>query len=86
MKPVYKELPESSFVMIRIPFDYAKRPPRPEKLIRKVLDFWREGELADIVVDHKMFLVDGYCSYLIAREVGTHFVKIKQIGGADSGN
>ena len=86
MKPVYKELPESSFMMIRIPLDYAKRPPRPAKLIGKVLDFWREGELADIVVDHKMFLVDGYCSYLIAKEVGTHFVRIKQIGGAGDGN
>ena len=86
MKPVYKELPESSFMMIRIPLDYAKRPPRPAKLIGKVLDFWRDGELADIVVDHKMFLVDGYWSYLIAKEVGTHFVRIKQIGGADSGN
>lgn len=86
MKPSYKELPASSFVQIRIPFDFAKHPPRPEKLIRKVLDFWREGELADIVVDQKMFLLDGYCSYLIAKEVGTHFVRIVQIGGAGDGN
>lgn len=66
---------------IKIPQRFAKHPPRPEKLIEKMLRFSRESELEDIIVDENMYLQDGYCSYLIAQQVGAKFVKIVQVKG-----
>ena len=81
MKTKYKELKPNCFRDIKIPLDFVDHPPRPEKLIRKVLAFWREGELSDIIVDENMVLTDGYCSYLISQQVGAEFVKIKMVKG-----
>ena len=67
------------FSKIKIPQNFVDNPPRPEKLIYKMLVFSRESELGDIIVDDKMNLMDGYCSYLIAQQVGADFVKIKMI-------
>lgn len=77
MKTKYKELKPNCFRDIKIPLDFVDHPPRPEKLIKKMLDFWREGELSDIIVDGNMVLTDGYCSYLIAKEIGVYFTGVK---------
>ena len=66
---------------IKIPQRFIDHPPQPEKLIEKVLKFTRESELEDILVDEDMYLLDGYCSYLIAQQVGAKFVKIVQVKG-----
>lgn len=66
---------------IKIPQRFIENPPNPEKLIHKVLVFSRESELDDILVDENFYLVDGYCSYLIAQQVGPQFVKIKMVKG-----
>lgn len=79
IKYKYKKLNPIYFSDIKIPLDFKKHPPRPEKLIDKMLTFQREGELTDILVDGNMVLLDGYCSYLIAQQVGTDFVKIMQV-------
>ena len=69
---------------IKIPQRFIDHPPKPEKLIEKVLKFTRESELEDILVDEEMYLLDGYCSYLIAQQVGVEFVKIKQVRSVDN--
>lgn len=80
-----KRLCKRDFAKIKIPQAYRNNPPAPEKLIHKVLVFSRESELEDILVDENMYLIDGYCSYLIAQQVGVEFVKIKQVRGVDNG-
>lgn len=67
------------FDNIKIPPSFVEHPPKPEKLIEKMLKFSRESELDDILVDEDMNLIDGYCSYLIAKQVGPAFVQIKRI-------
>jgi hypothetical protein len=80
-KPKVKltRLGKGNFNKIKIPERFRNTPPNPEKLIHKMLVFSRESELDDIIVDRNMYLVDGYCSYLIAQQVGVDFVKIKQV-------
>lgn len=79
------KLSSGNFHKIKIPQRFIECPPRPEKIIDKMLRFSRESELEDIFVDENFYLIDGYCSYLIAQQVGADFVKIKQIRGADNG-
>jgi hypothetical protein len=50
-----------------------------------MLRFSRESELKDILVDENLYLIDGYCSYLIAKQVGAEFVKIIQVRGVPDG-
>ena len=85
MKIKYNRLNSRCFDKIKIKPDFEKSPPKPEKLIHKMLKFSRESELDDILVDENFYLIDGYCSYLIAQQVGVAFVKIKQVRGVDNG-
>lgn len=75
----YVKLKKGCFHQIKIPPDFVLSPPNPEKIISKMLTFFRECYLEPIIVDENYFIVDGYCSYLIAKQVGTDFVKIKQV-------
>ena len=80
VKYIYKTLHNSRFGDIKVPEGFEDNPPKPEKLIKKTLDFCRDAELPYILVDANMNLLDGYCSYLIAKQVGIiGFVKIKQV-------
>ena len=81
MKIKLINLGKGNFKNIKIPQRFLDNPPKPEKLIHKMLKFSRESELEDILVDENMYLLDGYCSYLIAQQVGVEFVKIKQVRG-----
>ena len=83
MKVKLKKLGCRNFSRIKIPQEFLDHPPRPEKVIEKMLKFSRESELEDILVDENFYLLDGYCSYLIAQQVGTEFVKIKQVRGVE---
>lgn len=74
-----KKISKYEFNKIRISQNFLENPPRPEKLIDKMLRFSRESELADIIVNEDFYLIDGYCSYLIAKQVGIDFITIKQI-------
>ena len=80
-----KQLGKWNFPKITIPQHFLDNPPKPEKVIEKMLKFSRESELEDILVDENFVLLDGYCSYLIAQQVGVDFVKIKQVRGVDNG-
>lgn len=84
MKLKLIKLSKARFDEIKIPSNFANNTPRPEKLIHKMLKFSRESELDDILVDENMCLIDGYCSYLIAQQVGVDFVRIKQVRGAEN--
>lgn len=81
MKTKIVKLGNGYFNKIKIPQRFIDSPPKPEKLIHKVLVFNRESELDDILVDENFYLLDGYCSYLIAQQVGADFVKIKMVKG-----
>ena len=85
MKVRISKLYKGSFKQIKIPSIFIENPPKPEKIIHKMLKFSRESELDDILVDENMVLLDGYCSYLIAQQVGADFVKIKQVRGVENG-
>ena len=85
MKIKIKKLHKSEFYNIRIPQRFQHNPPKPEKVIEKMLRFSRESELENIIVDENMNLLDGYCSYLIAQQVGVQFVKIMQVRGVGNG-
>ena len=85
MKVKIKKLGKGNFKDIIIPLRFEIHPPRPEKIIDKMLRFSRESELDDIIVDENMELLDGYCSYLIAQQVGAEFVKIIQVRGRKNG-
>ena len=75
------KLGRSYFHRIKIPNRFIEHPPKPEKVIDKMLKFSRESELEDIIVDENFYLLDGYCSYLIAQQVGVDFVKLKMVKG-----
>ena len=80
VKYIYKTLHNSRFWDIKVPKEFEDNPPKPEKLIKKTLDFCRDAELPYILVDANMNILDGYCSYLIAKQVGIiDFAKIKQV-------
>lgn len=79
MKVKFVKVHNSHFGKIKIPQSFIDNPPNPEKLIHKMLVFSRERELDDIYVDDHFNLKDGYCSYLIAQQVGADFVKIKMV-------
>ena len=78
MKTLYRSLKPGCLWNIKVPEDFEDNPPSPEKLIHKTLAFVRDSELSTIVVDGDMKLLDGYCSYLIAKETDIRFAKIKQ--------
>lgn len=62
---------------ITIPKCFEKTPPKPEKLIKKTINYINTGELSPICVSGKNYvLVDGYCSYLIRKACGEEKVKI----------
>ena len=79
MKIKMKRIPSCELHKIKLSEEFRKHPPKPEKIIAKMLKFSRESELDDILVDENFYLLDGYCSYLIAKQVGVGFVKIKQV-------
>lgn len=74
-----RQLGKWNFSKITIPQNFIDNPPKPEKIIDKMLRFSRESELENILVDENFVLLDGYCSYLIAQQVGVDFVKIKMV-------
>lgn len=74
-----KDVGAYNFDKITIPKSFSDNPPKPGKIVEKMLNFFRTSELEDIIVDEGFCLVDGYCSYLIAQQVGPAFVKIKMI-------
>lgn len=60
---------------IRITPKYAQTPPKSNKLIRKTAAYIKYGTLDTIYLDKNLNLIDGYCSYLIAKALGVEKIK-----------
>ncbi len=43
-------------------------PPKEEKFEGKLFEFEVSGKLDPMIIDENNMLVDGYCSYLIAKQ------------------
>jgi hypothetical protein len=62
---------------IKVPSEFIENPPKPEKIITKTANFFETGELEKIYIDENFYLLDGYCSYLIATTLGKVMTKKK---------
>lgn len=66
---------------IKIQKDFKENPPKSDKLITKTADYMIGKDLPPIIIDKDYNLIDGYCSYLIAKALG---VKTKIIQMRDN--
>lgn len=62
---------------IIIPEYYKK--PRKEKLQHKKEFYKRYGILPEIILDQNNILIDGFCSYYIARVKNIKYVKVRRV-------
>ncbi len=67
------------FKKIKVPEEFKDCPPNPHKVIEKTALYFEKNKLDTIYVDKKFNLLDGYCSYLIAKTLGIKRVKIMQV-------
>ena len=62
-----KRIAKRHFNEIKITDAFKKRPPKAEKFYAKLRVFMNNKcHLSPIIVDENMFLVDGYCAWIIA--------------------
>ena len=69
---------------IKIRNCFFNTPPRPEKLIQKTADYMQGQKLPPIYIDDEYYLIDGYCSYLIAKTLNVK-AKIVQVRNIKNG-
>ena len=62
-----KRISKMHFDDIRISKAFENHPPKQNKLIEKAIRFGNRHKLSPIIVDENYTLVDGYCTYLIAK-------------------
>lgn len=58
---------------------FLKSSPNPERLIRKTAEFMNGAKLEPILIDKDYNLIDGYCSYLIAKELNSKKYKVVMV-------
>lgn len=63
-----KRLLKRNLNKIEISGAFKRCPPKEEKFERKLFEFKVSGKLDPMIVDENNVLVDGYCSYLIAKQ------------------
>lgn len=57
--------------------EFKATPPNPGKIIRKTIEYNTTGNLPDrIILNEDLVLIDGYISYLIARQQGIEDVSV----------
>lgn len=64
---------------IKISQDFMDSPPKPERVIRKTAEFMNGGKLEPILIDKDRNLIDGYCSYLIAKTLNSNKFKVVMV-------
>ena len=64
---------------IKVSTAFKESPPNPEKLIRKTAEFLNGAKLEPILIDKDLNLIDGYCSYLIAKTLQSKKYKIVMV-------
>ena len=57
-----------NFDKIEISGAFKRCPPKEEKFERKLFEFEVKGKLDPMIIDKNNVLVDGYCSYVIAKQ------------------
>lgn len=73
-----KRISRKHFDEIKITEAFKKTPPKYEKLYIKQLEFvLNKKQLSPIIVDENMFLVDGYCAWIIANTTKYRGRKLK---------
>lgn len=73
-----KRISKNHFDEIKITKAFEKTPPKYEKLYIKQLEFvLNKKQLSPIIVDESMFLVDGYCAWIIANTTKYRGRKLK---------
>ena len=58
-----------NFDKIEISEAFKRCPPKKDKYHQKIFRYITTEKLDPIIIDENNVLVDGYCSYLIAKEV-----------------
>lgn len=61
-----KRISRKHFDEIKITKAFKNAKPKSEKLYKKEMEFALHKKLSPIIVDESMFLVDGYCAWIIA--------------------
>lgn len=69
-----KKVNRCCFDKIVVPAEFELTQPSPQKIIKKTADFFTSGHFGKIYVDKEFRLLDGYCSYLIAKELGSDVI------------
>lgn len=64
---------------IKISQDFVASQPKPEKLILKTSEFLNGAKLEPILIDKDRNLIDGYCSYLIAKTLNSKKFKVVMV-------
>lgn len=72
-----KRISRKHFDEIKITKAFKKAPPKAEKIDAKVRQFINKHRLSPIIVDENMFLVDGYCAWIIADTIKYRGLKLK---------
>lgn len=72
-----KRISKKHFDEIKITKAFKKTSPKAEKFDAKVRQFINKHRLSPIIVDENMFLVDGYCAWIIADTVKYRGRKLK---------
>lgn len=77
MNPKQRRIMRRSFKKITISEEFQSNPPRWDKMRAKKEVYMDIGKLDPIIVDEGMMLVDGYCTYLMAKKYETVRRKMK---------
>lgn len=65
---------------IKIRESFSSTQPNLSKILRKLNDYKDGEDLPPIYIDEDFYLVDGYCTYLIAKSLGiAHDVKVIEV-------
>lgn len=65
---------------IKIAEEFKKNKPKSEKMIYKWNFYQFYGKFEQpIVLDKNNYLIDGYTTYLIAKQLGKKYIKVKRV-------
>lgn len=64
---------------IKVPKLFEESRPRPEKLILKTRDILSGKNMKSVVINSNLYIMDGYCTYLILKALGHKTITCKII-------
>ncbi len=77
---IMKLLGKENIRNIKIQDGFKKNPPRFKKMLEK-MNYYNEYQNFEqpIVVNGDNVLIDGYTTYLIAKQLGIRYMKVKRV-------